>query len=53
MNDGATERRFFGVDWEKLRRRIGAIKTVALILAVATFVFVGRTKRKRNGAGKK
>jgi len=53
MNDGATERRLFGVDWEKLRRRIGAIKTVALVLAVATFVFVGRTRRKRYDAGKK
>ena len=51
--NGAAERRLFGVDWEKLRRRIGSIKAVALILAVATFAFIVRWGRKRDGGDKK
>jgi hypothetical protein len=48
---GATEERLFGVDWEQLRRRIGAVKTVALILAVATFAaLVGRRKKETTAA---
>ncbi|MBQ8286544.1 MAG: hypothetical protein IJY15_03420 [Thermoguttaceae bacterium] len=52
-NGGATERRLFDVGWEKLRRRIGAFKAVALILAVATFVFIVRWGRKRDDGDKR
>ncbi|MBR4977215.1 MAG: hypothetical protein IKY61_09165 [Thermoguttaceae bacterium] len=50
-NGGATEERLFGVDWERLRRRLGAVKTVVLILAVAAFVGLVRWREKRNGGG--
>lgn len=48
---GAAEERFFGVDWERLRRRIGAVKAFVLILAVATFAGLVFWRVKRNDGG--